>query len=122
MALQFQSAAQSVSGELFPNDEQAAGAIPARGTKNAIPFTIIGVQQEGAVAPAWAEIIVADKYHVHMNPELCEPPYSRLFYCLKTVWSDAKTILALKGDDKHAVEFEGEAFFFWPTSDEQQTI
>ena len=122
MALQSQSALQDISGELLLNEDTAAGAIPPLGAKNAIPFKITGVQQEGAVDPAWAEIIVGGKLHVRINPEICEAPYSRLFGCLKTVWSDAQTILALKGDDKHAVEFEGEPFFFWPAHDEQQTI
>lgn len=103
---------KGLKGEVFVHDERIAGAIPPLGQPDAIPFEITCEHPPTHQFPAWADVR-AGNVLVRINPDICEPPWFRLFDCLMFAVEHALTIHALGRDERFEVEFDGTMFLFW---------
>jgi hypothetical protein len=70
-----------LKGEVFKSpDGRIAGAIPPLGVEGAIPFEILG--EYPGQNPPWADMLVAGNVKCRINPDICTPPYFRLYDCV----------------------------------------
>ena len=77
-------------------------------------FKIGFVWPETSDFPAWADMIVGKNIRVRINPDICQPPYFRLFDCVKLVGMEAAKIMALKNGVMYSATLQGQTFVFWP--------
>lgn len=71
---------------------------------------------ETGLFPAWADMAVDGTIAVRINPDLCKPPYFRLFDCVAMVRQRVDDLRALKAGEKVVVPFGGQRIAFWVES------
>jgi hypothetical protein len=108
------SALRGMKGEVFNMGGRVAGVIPPLGRPDAIPFVIKTVWPATSQFPAWADMIVGDNLRVRINPDICKPPFYRLFDCVAVVSKRTAQILAVEPGHMMSATFQGVRYVFWP--------
>ncbi|QDU29450.1 hypothetical protein ETAA8_45600 [Anatilimnocola aggregata] len=103
-------------GEVFEHLGKVAGAIPPLNREDAIPFRVGTVCPATAEFPAWADMIVRTRIRTRINPDICQPPFFRLFDVVATIARNEQRLLAIDDDspEKVTAKFQGQVFYFWP--------
>lgn len=106
-----------LAGDVFNLGGKVAGSIPPSGRPNAISFKIGNVMPETALFPAWADMPVVNEREqripVRINPDICKPPFVRIFDCVAMVGLKIDELLALEPGEKVGATFGGQQFVFW---------
>lgn len=100
-------------GEVFNNEGRVAGMIPPSGRPDAITFSIGRVWPATNSSPPWTDMLVEQDIRVRINPEICQPPFFRLFDCVMLAATETDKILALDGDDGLFISLQGQTFLCW---------
>jgi hypothetical protein len=108
------SALKGLKGEVFNLGGNIAGSVPPAGLPGAIPFEITGVWPETGHSPSWADVTVGENVHVRINPDICQPPFFRLFDCVMLAGTQASKVMALEKGIMHTIMLQGVKFLFWP--------
>ena len=87
--MQYQGKLKGLKGEEFQVGGRIAGAIPPVGTPGAILFEILG--EYPGQNPPWADISI-DDLKARINPDICEPPYFRLFDCVRVAAKERESL------------------------------
>ena len=107
---------QGLTGDVFNLGGKVAGSIPPSGRPDSISFVVSRVMAEQGQSPAWADMTVDGNIPVRINPDICKPPYVRLFDFVATIGQRTDEISALEPDNYFRVTFGGQEFLFWVAS------